>query len=337
MTIKREIFVGGCGRSGTTLLGAILGAHSRCLCPPESHFKTSPFRLGMWKDGHIDPRAAWAYIQIHWRFKIWQLDVDADAAPQSSYVDLLHWLVEQYAEAHDLTGTIWVDHTPENVNYASTLLNHFPRARLVHIVRDGRAVANSIMPLDWGPNTVITAAPWWETNVRSGLTLEEGELAERIVRVKYEALLAEPETTVAHLCDALELAFEPSMLSASGFHPPAYTTRQHQLIGRGLDPARAQRWREALSPRQIEIFESLAGALLQALGYPLLYAENAVPPTPRERLRARTTELWRSKFWNPLRWLKRSYPLWLSSDFLRVVWDSLQASRKANLPPPPET
>ena len=32
-------FIGGSGRCGTTLLGAILGAHTRCLVTPESHFK----------------------------------------------------------------------------------------------------------------------------------------------------------------------------------------------------------------------------------------------------------------------------------------------------------
>jgi hypothetical protein len=34
----KPVFVGGCDRSGTTPLGAILGAHPECACVPESQF-----------------------------------------------------------------------------------------------------------------------------------------------------------------------------------------------------------------------------------------------------------------------------------------------------------
>ncbi len=334
-TIRQEILIGGCGRSGTTLLGSMIGSHSRCICPPESHFKTSPFRLGMWRENQIDPEAAWAYIQIHWRFKIWQLDVKPQAAPKSSYIDLLHWLVEQYAAAHGLTGDTWVDHTPENINYAPTLLHTFPQAKVVHIIRDGRAVANSIMPLDWGPNTIIEAAEWWKEIVQAGLALENTALADRIIRVKYEDLVFEPETTITQLCAKLRLDYEPLMLTASGFHPPGYTTGQHKMIGKRPDPNRAHRWEEALTSRQIEMFEHIAGDLLKELEYPLRHQGTPVPPTSRERQKAELKELWRGKIWNTFRWFRRSYPVWLSWDFLRVLADSRQASQKTELPTPP--
>jgi hypothetical protein len=35
----KPIFIGGCERSGTTLLGAMLGTHPRYLCVPEMKFK----------------------------------------------------------------------------------------------------------------------------------------------------------------------------------------------------------------------------------------------------------------------------------------------------------
>lgn len=330
--IKRQIFVGGCGRSGTTLLGSMLGSHSRCICPPESHFKTTPFRMGLWSGDHIDPRAALRVIRMHWRFKLWRLEFDPEDAPGNSYVDLLHWLVHAYAEANGLTGDVWVDHTPENINYASTLLQVFPDAQVVHLIRDGRAVANSIMPLDWGPNTVIEAASWWKEIVGQGLALEDTFPPDRIVRVRYEDLVFEPEATVSQLCDALRLDYEPKMLTASGFHPPGYTVGQHSMIGKRPDAGRATRWKQALTPRQIEIFESQAGDLLRDLGYSMQYGERAKPPSSWEKLWARLTEIWRGTIWNRLRWLVRSYPVWLSWDFLRILPDSIRAAKKADLP-----
>ena len=330
--IKRQIFIGGCGRSGTTLLGSMLGSHSQCLCPPESHFKTTPFRMGLRQEGQIDPQAALDLIQRHWRFKIWQLEIDPADAPKSSYVDLLHWLVRSYAAAHDLTGSVWVDHTPENINYAPTLLKAFPNTQMVHIIRDGRAVANSIMPLDWGPNTIIRAATWWKGIVRQGVAVEEAHPSARIVRVRYEDLVFEPEVTVAQLCDQLDLVYEAGMLTASGFRAPGYTTNQHAMIGKRPDPSRATRWKETLTPRQIEIFESLAGDLLHELGYDLQYGGDARPPTSLERIQARVKERWRGMIWNRCRWLVRSYPVWLSLDFLRMFPDSIRAAKKAELP-----
>lgn len=332
--IERQIFIGGCSRSGTTLLGAILGAHSECICPPESHFKVSVLRSCRTRDGDIDPEKALRLIRMHWRFKLWGLEIDPREAPDSSYADLLEWLVGRYAGSRGMAGSIWVDHTPENINYASTLLEIFPQARIVHIVRDGRGVAASILPLDWGPNTIVRAAPWWQAMVREGLALEALLPGDRIVRVRYEDLVRAPEETVQQLCQELELAYEPGMLQANGFQPPSYTAGQHTLIGRQPDPSRATRWKTALTRRQIEMFESLAADLLGQLGYPLLYGSRAKPPTFWERRAAGVKEFLRGDVVNGIRWLVRSYPLWLSWDFLRVLPDSRRSYQKVEIEEP---
>lgn len=328
--IDNQIFIGGCSRSGTTLLGAILGAHSDCICPPESHFKVSVLRHCQREDGSIDLDAALRIISIHWRFKLWNLHIDPDEAPDTSYEDLLTWLVESYARDRGVTAHIWVDHTPENVNYASLLLQLFPQAKIVHIVRDGRAVANSILPLDWGPNTVIKAAPWWKAMVREGLALEAFLPAEQIVRLRYEDLVYAPEQTVRWLCERLDLPFEPGMMAANGFRPPGYTASQHKLIGQRPDPGPATRWQRELPGRQIEIFESLAGDLLRQMGYELQCDGQPRPPTLRERAAARVKEFIRGDVINGIRWLVRSYPLWLSWDFLRILPDSWVSYQKAD-------
>ncbi len=333
--IERQIFIGGCSRSGTTLLGAILGAHSDCVCPPESHFKVSVLRTCRREDGSIDLEEALRFIRMHWRFKLWNLEIDPSQAPDSSYVDLLTWLVEAYGRSawddRGLAGSTWIDHTPENINYAHLLLELFPQARIVHIIRDGRAVANSILPLDWGPNTVIKAAPWWEANVREGLALESTLPADQIVRVMYEELVSEPEETVRQLCEKLGLAYEASMLQADGFRPPGYTASQHTMIGQRPDPSRATRWKTTLTDRQVELFESLAADLLEQMGYALIYGDGATPPTVWERVGAYVKELVRGDVVNGVRWLIRSYPLWLSWDFLRVLPDSWTSYQKVDV------
>jgi hypothetical protein len=329
--IRRQLFIGGCSRSGTTLLGAILGAHSACICPPESHFKIGVLRSCRSENDEINPQAALRFIRMHWRFKLWNIDIDPDKAPDSSYVELLEWLVEQFAESRGVTGHIWVDHTPDNINYAPALLRLFPQAKIIHIIRDGRAVANSILPLDWGPNTIIKAANWWQEMVRDGLALEDLLPSNQIVRVRYEDLVREPEQVMQALCTALELTYEPTMLQADGFQPPGYTASQHTMIGKRPDPSRATRWKSTLTPRQIEIFESIAADMLTQLGYTLTQGAAAKPPTSWEKRRAALKEFVRGDIVNGIHWMIRSYPLWLSWDFLRVLPDSWSSYQKAEI------
>jgi hypothetical protein len=320
--VDRQVFIGGCGRSGTTLLGAMLGAHSDCICPPESHFKISVLRACGWDRDQIDVRAALNLIRRHWRFKIWELDIDPAEVPReelgTSYPRLLEWIVARYAERLGKTGaSTWVDHTPANIRQAPTLLELFPQAKVVHIVRDGRAVAGSIMPLDWGPNTAIKAARWWLDAVAYGLALETLLGEGQIVRVRYEDLVRAPEETLRRLCGYLGIDYQPHMVQADGFRPPRYTVRQHALIGKGPHAGQATRWETRLTPRQVEIFESLTHDFLNCLGYPLRYGVKARPPSLAERGIAEAKELVQGQIVNRIRWLVRSYPLWLSWDFLR--------------------
>jgi hypothetical protein len=319
--IDRQVFIGGCGRSGTTLMGAMLGAHSACITTPESHFKTSVLQACGGDPEKTDPLAALDLIRRHWRFKIWGLDIDPADVPVSevgtSYSRLLMWTVARYAQQNGKPeARIWIDHTPANVRQASMLLEAFPEAKFVHIIRDGRGVACSIMPLDWGPNTAARAANWWLEAIVPSLAFEAMLGEDRIIRVRYEDLVSAPEETLGALCARLGIDYEDRMIEGSGFKPPQYTVSQHELIGKAPDANRASRWEKRLTPRQIEIFESLAHDCLSGLGYPLQYGRQARKPTLPERLASTAVEVFQGGIINRIRWLVRSYPLWLSWDFL---------------------
>ncbi|NOS35007.1 MAG: hypothetical protein GQ522_00045 [Deltaproteobacteria bacterium] len=74
------------------------------------------------------------------------------------------------------------------------------------------------------------------------------------------------------------------MLDASGFAVPQYTSRQHSLIGKRPDIKRVNAWERELTPREIEIFESITGDLLHYLGYVPRYGLKAKGVTEREKL-----------------------------------------------------
>ena len=294
------ILIGGCSRSGTTLLGAMLGGHPECVVTPESPFKIHPLaaRLGRRAGGLI--RSDIAGVLVNWFFAIWDVSVSAAELTNGglpiSLASLMERLVQAYASQHGKAGfRFWVDHTPANIRYVTTLLEHFPSAKIIHQVRDGRAVAASVMKLDWGPNTAKEAAQWWTSYVAFGLAAEHVLPPHRILRVRYEDLVTAPQRTLERIGDFCGLDVRPEMLEGRGYLVPAYTARQHNLVTGPLRPDRIDAWKHELPPRQIEIFEYYTGEALSYLGYHLERGLLANPPSALEKWRMELQEVaWRS-------------------------------------------
>ncbi|MFN2432180.1 MAG: sulfotransferase [Gemmatimonadota bacterium] len=288
----KAVFIGGCPRSGTTMLGAMLGAHPACVCVPEMPFKIELLRECSWAGGGPPRSEIAAALQRHWRYRFWNVDLEDlpetghGAAPER-YRLTLESLVRGYAAAVGKPqADVWVDHTPGNTRYAHTLFERFETAKMIHLVRDGRGVAASVLPLDWGPNSILHAAAWWPKNLAYGLAAEARWSEARVRRVRFEDLLVDSEAPLRSLCDFLELDFVPEMRNPTGFRVPRYTAAHHALIGGEPQRGRAEAWRQTLTAREIEIFEGLTGDLLGYLGYERLFGVAAAAPTRTEELRS---------------------------------------------------
>jgi len=291
------IFVGGSPRSGTTLLGSMLGAHDGVVCLPEAPFIGSlALALPL---GGVDRRAAEQVhraIRADFKFAFWMLSAeDLDACAEvtgACYRELIEAYVARFARRNGRAdATRWVDHSPTNLMYGVRLSSQFPEAKFIHMVRDGRAVCASWMPLNWGPNTIIPAARTWALQVGYGLTAEAALAPANIRRINYESLVSAPETTLRTVCEWLGLSYQPAMVTGSGFTVPAYTRTQHGLIGAPADPKRIDGWLTKLTAREIELFEYVTGDLLIYLGYELKAPGYCrAEPSKLEKLRMELTE-----------------------------------------------
>lgn len=286
----RPLFIGGCERSGTTMLGAMVGAHSLCVCVPESQFVEHLLTHQGFDPEAVEPRKTLAAIVTHKRYQLlWDLPLDPGAVDPAelgtTYAEVLSWLVRAYGRHRGKSAPLlWVDHTPSNFKRGLTLLRMFPDARFVHLVRDGRGVAASLLPLDWGPNDVLSAAQFWMARCAAGLAAELQLGPERVLRVRYEDLLLSSEPTLRRIAGFAGLSYEPVMAQGVGPGPSRYNERQHRLVGQPPDQSRVHSWSRNLTPRQIEIFESEAGELLETLGYQPSYGIRARRARPVEVL-----------------------------------------------------
>jgi hypothetical protein len=290
-SVIRPLLIGGCERSGTTMLGAMVGAHSRCVCVPESHFIEHLLTHDGFDPKAVDPQKTLAAIVRHERYRLlWNLPLDPDtidpAELGSTYAEVLSWLVRAYGQRLGKTAALlWADHTPSNFKRSLTMLRMFPDARFIHIVRDGRGVAASLLPLDWGPNDILSAANFWMARCAAGLAAELQLGSDRVLRVRYEDLLLSPEATLRGIASFAGLSYEPAMAQGTGPGPSRYNQRQHRLVGQPPDQSRVHSWDHYLTRREIEIFESQAGELLETFGYQANYGIRARPARPAELLR----------------------------------------------------
>jgi Sulfotransferase family len=277
------------------MLGAMLGGHSLCVCVPETNFIEQLLAGSDIKLDAVQPQAVLANIVAHERYRVlWNFPLDPWAVDPtdlgSTYAEVLAWLVLAYGRrVGKPNAQIWVDQTPSNLKRGLTMLRMFPDARFIHIVRDGRGVAASVLPLDWGPNDIIRAAEFWMARCAIGLAAESVLGSDRVLRVRYEDLLAGPEPVLRQIAGFAGLEYEPTMVQGIGYAPTRYNERQHRLVGRPPDRSRADSWSRCLTPRQIEIFESVAGDFLELLGYQPRYGIHARPPSFPEVLRLKTS------------------------------------------------
>lgn len=290
----RTVFIGGCDRSGTTFLGSLLGGAAGVVVTPESQFKIDCLNAVL--EGKLKSHAEiTAYLDNHWRYRIWRVPADKmiEGKGQGDSLEVLAEAilarVKGYGLTHNRSPEVWVDHTPRNLQDIHLLGQLFPDAKYLHIVRDGRAVSASVLPLDWGPNTASQAARWWGSRLTPGLAAETA-WPQRVKRVSYEKLILEPEVTLRELCAFLGLEFNPDMVSGKGFVVPGFTQRQHALVGGKPDRARVEAWRSSLTEREREIFEAEVGGVLYALGYPLDFKGKARLSSRFERISGKARE-----------------------------------------------
>jgi hypothetical protein len=227
LVFEKMIFVLGYGRSGTTMMGHILGNH------PDVHmFQELNFFEKLWDRKHkgtlsvaeaIDltarliciNRHGFAILKDHSGYleegkKIIEGIAEKNLTPVEIYVTFLKQTVEQNGKS------IPCEQTPGYVFSLDEILKLFPKAKIINMIRDPRDVMVS-WKKKWRQRTLrkepppfhVTFRTWihyhpisrsflWKAAVKAAQPyVEEGI----IHQVKFENLLANPEHEIQKVCD----------------------------------------------------------------------------------------------------------------------------------------
>lgn len=272
-------FLVGSERSGTTLLRLMLSHHGSIECAPEFEFLVE----------EMPPDAGWPDV-AHYRdwlatnriFLPHELAVDE----RLDYPGLVKSFLGQYVARSGKPV-----HGATCHKHFDRLLRVWPKARYVHLLRDGRDVARSCIGMGWAGNVWYGAQRWIDAQ-----DLWEG-LAPRLApgqhhELRYEDLIRDPAGELGRLCAFLGVEYDPAMLDYaknSSYERP--------------DPKLIAQWRRKLTPAELGLLEARIGPRLRAAGY----EESGVPaarPGPLGRLC-----LWGQDRWARLRFRHRRYGL----------------------------
>ena len=279
------LFVVGCQRSGTTLLQRMLDNHPQVAVGYDSHFIPRPIkRLAVGVDPALTP-ALVEEIRRFPRFARLGLPasaVDAVAAEARTYGAFVTGIYDAFGRLHGkpLAG----EKSPGYCRHLPHLHALFPWAKTIHLVRDGRDIALSM--LDWGKGPskldlfkdepIGVAAMWWDRDVTTGRAdgtrLATSVGPGRYHEVCYERLVAEPEPMPRGIADFLGLPFAEEMVT---YHEgKTRTDGGRSAKAAWLPPTKGLRdWRTQMPERDVELFEALAGDALSMFGYERAFPE----------------------------------------------------------------
>ena len=284
--IDKPIFILGSGRSGTTILYNLLSLHpsvfwfstltdtyprlpilsffhkirdvpffrnriirSQCTDPLLSVLAPAEGRSIYKRCGFIDDRK----LTIK----------DLTPTMKNNFLSVVEW------HQHMTGKSRFLNKRTANVQRIEPLLNMFPDAYWVHIIRDGRAVVNSLSHVDWwgkmplwwsGRNTeeyirdgydpLLLCAEHWKHNINE-IRSHGSKFENRYIEIHYEDLIHNPRKLIREIIVFCHLEADTEYL---------------QTIPQVL-PNMNVKWKKELSINQIWVVENEIGSLLSSLGY----------------------------------------------------------------------
>jgi hypothetical protein len=296
------IFVVGVSRSGTTLMRTLLERSERIAIAMENHYlghlipgygAREMFRpLGDLADdatirkivdfiysGDYQRKSRWREISPFWRWlisdvpraQVEQRLLAAERNERGVFVALLRLYADHYGK--QIVG----EKTPAHIRFGELIFDWFPSARMIHMVRDPRAVYVSEVrrrlkrpsaPYSWLMHVpllfqfvmLVQVARTWRAAARRDRELAK-KFPGRYLMIRFEDLVREPHDVLARIYQFLNVAMPPDAAAVT------VVSRGFNLGSEGLDAGAADRWQTQIHPLARRLRARLTAGPLRALGY----------------------------------------------------------------------
>ena len=294
------IFIVGNSRSGTTMLGRMLGKNSKVFSFPELHLfgpciphgkeleiieKDTAIKIFCWLldvslNGFHHKRSPELYVEQATSLANLFFKENVDA--WDAYLYFVNY------KTYENGKSISCEDLPGNIFKLNQLFQKFNDIKVIHIVRDPRDVLLSQKNRHlrrkmggtyvskkeslrvWANYHPFVISRLWKNAVTSAINIDH----KNILTIHFEDLLAKPEDVLKSVCIHARIPYESNML-----HVPQVgsSTQKDDPSKMGVDAARSGAWeRGGLSNAEIAICEKVNSMIMQKLNYRLSGAKQNV-------------------------------------------------------------
>lgn len=235
--VRAPVFVMCTVRSGSTLLRVVLNSHSRICAPHELHL----------------PLLAVGFEEGYTRLAVRELGLN------KAQLEYLLWDRVLDRELRRSGKDVIVEKTPDNALAWRRIVECWPDARFVYLLRHPAAVVNSLHAAlnDRDVGAVVDEVMPYARG------MDEARAARPGLTVRYEDLVTTPETVMRDVCAFLEVAWEPQMLNYGEHDHGTYEAG----IGDWSDNIRSGRIQPPQAIPYVSAFPPEVAELARAWGY----------------------------------------------------------------------
>ena len=243
-------FIVGAERSGTTLFRLLLSSHPEIACHTEFEYavdwldpKTGTLPLNEYRDRLVEHRK---FPEL---FKVREM-LEEHPQIEVDHTMLVRAFLEQYRreQGRPVIGATIHRHFDR-------VLNIWPNARFIHIVRDPRDVARSNVKMGWAGTPYHGIGGWVHAEKLWDDLLTRID-PERCIDTQFEKLIESPVDELTRISTFLGLEFSEKMLN---FHETSTYSP--------LDPTMTWQWKRKMRPIDIRLVEGRLGGMLCERGY----------------------------------------------------------------------
>ncbi|MFX0132665.1 MAG: sulfotransferase [Candidatus Hodarchaeota archaeon] len=288
---KKMFFIVGNSRSGNHLVSCILGNHPDVYTfPHEFHFfeelwSANDMDKMLTRENKVKIAAKLLYISRCGYLKQKNIKKYYDEAKKmnmnniNSSAGIFRELL--YYETFNNEKKIPCEHTPRNLFYIDEILNLYPEAKIIIMIRDPRDVllsqkkkwkrryltSKKSIPLREAIRSFINYHPFligklWNSSIYvADRTYDE----KKVLKQLFEDLVSEPFESVKKICEFLGLDFYEDMLDV----PQMYSSNEvDRPNNRGINKKRVRAWLYGgLSSTEIFICQKITESFMRKYGY----------------------------------------------------------------------
>jgi len=216
----QRVFIVGCERSGTTILQALLGANSKVVTFPESHFYDRLFGGRRWR---LMLGIASRKSRARWKEYLSVIGHDEMQSRLSRATITVRQFSNVFIEVLDTIAlhqgkSAWIEKTPGHLFLIGQIEKLINGAKFIHILRNGPDNVASLYEIGlkytdkWPSNfkSIDNCIQRWISAV--SLSMKYSSKTNHLL-IHYEKLVTEPIPLLKKLCDFICVPFEEKMLS----------------------------------------------------------------------------------------------------------------------------